>query len=163
VGGAKPLVEASAGAVDHHEGRPAFDNGVFDGPCARFDDQAAPGEAGIRRRHRGAVGARGPAPRRQHDAAEAGQDGAPGDHFAASRPRGGGDGATAVTAPARVNIVPRFYHTTTAATATRIQVSQGCASGQIVPAAALTGRDPVEFSALQRMAVERALNSDRWF
>ncbi len=33
----------------------------------------------------------------------------------------------------------------------------------IVPAANLTGRDPVEFSAVQRMAVERVLNSDAWF
>jgi pimeloyl-ACP methyl ester carboxylesterase len=33
----------------------------------------------------------------------------------------------------------------------------------IVPAANLTGRDPVEFSALQRMAVERVLKSDAWF
>jgi 2-hydroxy-6-oxonona-2,4-dienedioate hydrolase len=33
----------------------------------------------------------------------------------------------------------------------------------IVPAANLTGRDPVEFTALQRMAVERVLNSDLWF
>jgi 2-hydroxy-6-oxonona-2,4-dienedioate hydrolase len=33
----------------------------------------------------------------------------------------------------------------------------------IVPAANLTGRDPVEFSALQRMAVARVLASDLWF
>lgn len=33
----------------------------------------------------------------------------------------------------------------------------------IVPAANITGRDPVEFSALQRVAVERVLNSDAWF
>ncbi len=33
----------------------------------------------------------------------------------------------------------------------------------IVPAANLTGRDPVEFSAVQRVAVERVLNSDAWF
>jgi len=33
----------------------------------------------------------------------------------------------------------------------------------IVPAANLTGRDPVEFTALQRMAVERVLTSDAWF
>lgn len=33
----------------------------------------------------------------------------------------------------------------------------------IVPAANLTGTDPVAFSALQRLTVERALNSDLWF
>lgn len=33
----------------------------------------------------------------------------------------------------------------------------------IVPAVNLTGRDPVEFTAVQRMAVERVLNSDAWF
>jgi pimeloyl-ACP methyl ester carboxylesterase len=33
----------------------------------------------------------------------------------------------------------------------------------IVPAANLTGRDPVAFTALQRMAVERVLTSDAWF
>ena len=33
----------------------------------------------------------------------------------------------------------------------------------IVPAANLTGRDPVEFTALQRFAVETVLNSDAWF
>ncbi len=33
----------------------------------------------------------------------------------------------------------------------------------MVPAANLTGRDPVEFSALQRMAVNAVLGSDRWF
>jgi hypothetical protein len=33
----------------------------------------------------------------------------------------------------------------------------------IVPAANLTGRDPVEFAAIQRIAVERVLNSDAWF
>jgi 2-hydroxy-6-oxonona-2,4-dienedioate hydrolase len=33
----------------------------------------------------------------------------------------------------------------------------------IVPAANLTGRDPVEFTPLQRMAVERVLASDAWF
>ena len=33
----------------------------------------------------------------------------------------------------------------------------------IVPAANLTGRDPVAFTALQRMAVERVLSSDAWF
>lgn len=33
----------------------------------------------------------------------------------------------------------------------------------IVPAANLTGRDPVEFTALQRMAVGRVLGSDAWF
>jgi 2-hydroxy-6-oxonona-2,4-dienedioate hydrolase len=33
----------------------------------------------------------------------------------------------------------------------------------IVPAANLTGRDPVAFTALQRMAVERVLASDVWF
>lgn len=33
----------------------------------------------------------------------------------------------------------------------------------IVPAANLTGRDPVEFSALQRAAVDRVLTSDSWF
>jgi 2-hydroxy-6-oxonona-2,4-dienedioate hydrolase len=33
----------------------------------------------------------------------------------------------------------------------------------IVPAANLTGRDPVEFTALQRIAVERVLTSDAWF
>jgi len=33
----------------------------------------------------------------------------------------------------------------------------------IVPAANLTGRDPVAFTALQRMAVQRVLNSDVWF
>ncbi len=33
----------------------------------------------------------------------------------------------------------------------------------IVPAANLTGRDPVEFTALQRLAVARVLNSDVWF
>lgn len=33
----------------------------------------------------------------------------------------------------------------------------------IVPAANLTGRDPVKFSAVQRMAVARVLNSDAWF
>ena len=33
----------------------------------------------------------------------------------------------------------------------------------IVPAANLTGRDPVELTAVQRMAVERVLNSDAWF
>jgi 2-hydroxy-6-oxonona-2,4-dienedioate hydrolase len=33
----------------------------------------------------------------------------------------------------------------------------------IVPAANLTGRDPVEFNALQRIAVERVLTSDAWF
>ncbi|MBS9405274.1 alpha/beta hydrolase [Halomonas sp. TRM85114] len=33
----------------------------------------------------------------------------------------------------------------------------------IVPAANLTGRDPVEFSAQQRAAVERVLTSDAWF
>ncbi len=33
----------------------------------------------------------------------------------------------------------------------------------IAPAANLTGRDPVAFTALQRMAVERVLNSDAWF
>lgn len=33
----------------------------------------------------------------------------------------------------------------------------------IAPAANLTGRDPVEFTALQRMAVERVLTSDTWF
>jgi 2-hydroxy-6-oxonona-2,4-dienedioate hydrolase len=33
----------------------------------------------------------------------------------------------------------------------------------IVPAANLAGRDPVEFTALQRMAVERVLASDFWF
>ena len=33
----------------------------------------------------------------------------------------------------------------------------------IVPAANLTGRDPVAFTALQRAAVERILNSDAWF
>lgn len=32
-----------------------------------------------------------------------------------------------------------------------------------MPAANLTGRDPVEFTALQRMAVERVLSSDAWF
>lgn len=33
----------------------------------------------------------------------------------------------------------------------------------IAPAANLTGRDPVTFTALQRMAVEHVLNSDAWF
>ncbi len=33
----------------------------------------------------------------------------------------------------------------------------------IVPAANLTGRDPVEFSAVQRLAVARVLTSDAWF
>jgi pimeloyl-ACP methyl ester carboxylesterase len=33
----------------------------------------------------------------------------------------------------------------------------------IVPAANLTGRDPVEFNARQRIAVERVLSSDAWF
>jgi pimeloyl-ACP methyl ester carboxylesterase len=33
----------------------------------------------------------------------------------------------------------------------------------IVPAANLTGRDPVQFTPLQRLAVERILNSDVWF
>ena len=33
----------------------------------------------------------------------------------------------------------------------------------IVPAANLTGRDPVAFTPLQRLAVERILNSDVWF
>lgn len=33
----------------------------------------------------------------------------------------------------------------------------------IVPAANLTGRDPVEFTALQRFAVDRVLASDAWF
>jgi len=33
----------------------------------------------------------------------------------------------------------------------------------IVPAANLTGRDPVEFSAFQRAALERVLSSDVWF
>jgi pimeloyl-ACP methyl ester carboxylesterase len=33
----------------------------------------------------------------------------------------------------------------------------------IVPAANLTGRDPVAFTALQRMAVGRVLTSDAWF
>ena len=33
----------------------------------------------------------------------------------------------------------------------------------IVPAANLTGRDPVEFTALQRLAVETLLESDFWF
>jgi pimeloyl-ACP methyl ester carboxylesterase len=33
----------------------------------------------------------------------------------------------------------------------------------IVPAANLTGRDPVAFTAVQRMAVERVLTSDAWF
>jgi len=33
----------------------------------------------------------------------------------------------------------------------------------IVPAANLTGRDPVAFSAVQRLAVERVLASDAWF
>jgi len=33
----------------------------------------------------------------------------------------------------------------------------------IVPAANLTGRDPVEFTPLQRLAVDRILNSDVWF
>lgn len=33
----------------------------------------------------------------------------------------------------------------------------------IVPAANLTGQDPVEFTAVQRMAVARVLNSDVWF
>ncbi|WP_051203048.1 alpha/beta fold hydrolase [Sediminimonas qiaohouensis] len=33
----------------------------------------------------------------------------------------------------------------------------------IVPAMNLTGRDPVEFTSLQSMAVERVLNSDVWF
>lgn len=33
----------------------------------------------------------------------------------------------------------------------------------MVPAANLTGRDPVEFPAPQRMAVERVLTSDAWF
>ena len=33
----------------------------------------------------------------------------------------------------------------------------------IVPASNLTGRDPVEFTPLQRIAVERVLNSDAWF
>lgn len=33
----------------------------------------------------------------------------------------------------------------------------------IVPAANLTGRDPVAFTALQRAAVERVLTSDAWF
>ncbi len=33
----------------------------------------------------------------------------------------------------------------------------------IVPAANLTGRDPVEFTALQRVAVARVLTSDLWF
>lgn len=33
----------------------------------------------------------------------------------------------------------------------------------IVPAANLTGRDPVAFTALQRLAVERVLTSDAWF
>jgi 2-hydroxy-6-oxonona-2,4-dienedioate hydrolase len=33
----------------------------------------------------------------------------------------------------------------------------------IVPAANLTGRDPVEFTAAQHFAVERVLNSDIWF
>jgi pimeloyl-ACP methyl ester carboxylesterase len=33
----------------------------------------------------------------------------------------------------------------------------------IVPAANLTGRDPVEFTALQRLAVDRVLASDAWF
>lgn len=33
----------------------------------------------------------------------------------------------------------------------------------IVPASNLTGRDPVAFSALQRLAVERVLASDLWF
>ena len=42
----------------------------------------------------------------------------------------GAGGTTRVTAPARVNIRSRCHQTTTAATATRIQVSHGCASGQ---------------------------------
>jgi len=33
----------------------------------------------------------------------------------------------------------------------------------IVPAATLTGRDPVEFTPLQRLVVEQILNSDVWF
>ncbi|MBS0123278.1 alpha/beta fold hydrolase [Thetidibacter halocola] len=33
----------------------------------------------------------------------------------------------------------------------------------IVPAANLTGRDPVAFTAMQRVAVERVLTSDTWF
>lgn len=33
----------------------------------------------------------------------------------------------------------------------------------IVPAANLTGRDPVEFTTLQRLAVDRVLASDAWF
>lgn len=33
----------------------------------------------------------------------------------------------------------------------------------IVPAVNLTGRDPVEFTAFQQVAVERVLNSDVWF
>lgn len=33
----------------------------------------------------------------------------------------------------------------------------------IVPAANLSGRDPVEFTALQRLAVDRVLASDAWF
>ncbi len=33
----------------------------------------------------------------------------------------------------------------------------------IVPAANLTGQDPVEFTPMQRLAVERVLNSDFWF
>ncbi|WP_170168838.1 alpha/beta fold hydrolase [Rhodovulum iodosum] len=33
----------------------------------------------------------------------------------------------------------------------------------IVPAANLSGRDPVDFTALQHMAVERVLTSDAWF
>ncbi len=33
----------------------------------------------------------------------------------------------------------------------------------IVPAANLTGRDPVELTAMQRVAVERVLTSDAWF
>ena len=39
-------------------------------------------------------------------------------------------GMTSVTAPSRLNIVSRFNQTTTTATAARIQVSQGWASGQ---------------------------------
>src|SRR6056297_1001305 len=39
-------------------------------------------------------------------------------------------GMTSVTAPSRVNIVARFTQTTTAATPTRSQLFQGCASGQ---------------------------------
>ncbi len=39
-------------------------------------------------------------------------------------------GMAAVTAPSRENIVSRFSQTMTTASATRIQVSHGCASGQ---------------------------------